>query len=431
MMVNDQALSHKYTPPMKSFIPLIRSEWRLLMFGFLMMFFSSPGQTYFIALFSGEIRSEMGLSHGEFGGIYSLATLISAGILLWSGALIDRMDLRKFAYAIVVGLAVGCLAMASSQNVLTLFLGILLLRQFGQGLMYMTSTTAMVRYLDHQKGKANALSSMGSSVAEALLPSLAIMLMLWLSWRQSWVVFAGLLLLILPAIIHYLLRGHEVRHQQYEVSLSEDDNNPSPTKYRRRQWTRAEVIRDPLFYLAMPGLMAQPLLFTGFMFHQVHLVEEKGWSLVVWGSLYLLYALVAVVVRLFAGVLIDNFGAVVLVSFAILPMGIGLLVLASSSSLLVAVIFMICTGLTSGASSTISAPFFSEKYGNRHLGSIKSLATSMMVFMSALSPVLMGWLIDRGVTMNTLAVGGAVYVFITATMAYYAYLLGKRQLAVT
>lgn len=428
MMVNDQALSHKYTVLMKSFIPLIRSEWRLLLFGFLLMFFSSPGQTYFIALFSGEIRSDMGLSHGEFGGIYSLATLVSAAVLLWSGALIDRMDLRKFAYAVVTGLAIGCLLMASSQGVVALFIGILLLRQFGQGLMYMTSTTAMVRYLDHQKGKANALSSMGSSVAEAALPSLAIMLMLLLSWRQSWVVFAVILMVLLPVAIHYLLRGHERRHQQYEASLAEDDNDPSP-KYRRRQWKRAEVIRDPLFYLSMPGLMAQPLLFTGFMFHQVHLVEEKGWSLVAWGGLYVLYALVSVVVRLFTGVLVDNFGAVVLVAFGILPMGIGLLVLASSSSMLAAAIFMIFTGITSGANSTISAPFFSEKYGNRHLGAIKSLATAMMVFMSALSPVLMGWWIDQGVTMNTLAVGGAMYILITATMAHYAYWLAKRQLA--
>ena len=99
---------------MRSFIPLIKTEWRLLLFGFLMMFFSSPGQTYFIALFSGEIRQDLLLSHGEFGAVYSAATLGSALILLWSGTLLDRIALPKFSIGLVVCLALACLVMATS-----------------------------------------------------------------------------------------------------------------------------------------------------------------------------------------------------------------------------------------------------------------------------------------------------------------------------
>ena len=56
-------------------LKLIRSEWQLLLFGFLMTFWSSPGQTFLISLFSGELRAYLGLSDGEFAGIDSLATL--------------------------------------------------------------------------------------------------------------------------------------------------------------------------------------------------------------------------------------------------------------------------------------------------------------------------------------------------------------------
>ena len=49
----------------------IRSQWRFLLFGLLLAFFSSPGQTFFISLFSAEIRSELNLSHGDFGIIYA------------------------------------------------------------------------------------------------------------------------------------------------------------------------------------------------------------------------------------------------------------------------------------------------------------------------------------------------------------------------
>jgi MFS family permease len=176
-----------------------------------------------------------------------------------------------------------------------------------------------------------------------------------------------------------------------------------------------------LFYLFTPGLLAQSLLFTGFMFHQIHLVEEKGWPLVVWGSLYLLYALSTIVMNLIVGALVDRFGAVRLAPFVTIPMGIGLLILSSSNSLVVAVIFMLCMSISSASQGTIAAPFFAERYGSKNLGAIKSLGTFMMVMMSAISPAILGWCIDRGVSMDSLAVGGAVYVALTSSMALLAY----------
>ena len=89
---------------MRSLISLIRAEWRLLLFGFLMTFSSSFGHTYFIGLFGGEIRDALSLSHGDFGLVYSAATLLSALVLLWSGSLVDYLDLRRYAYLAAGGL---------------------------------------------------------------------------------------------------------------------------------------------------------------------------------------------------------------------------------------------------------------------------------------------------------------------------------------
>ena len=417
---------------MKSFIPLIKQEWRLLLFGFVMMFATSPGQTYFIALFSGEIRADLSLSHGEFGAIYSVATLSSAFVLLWTGVLVDRIDLRRFARWVVIGLAIACLSLSISQNVVMLVIAIFLLRQLGQGLMYMTSTTAIVRYLEDNKGKANALSGLGYSFAEATLPTLVIMLLLVMTWRESWMLIAAVLAICVPLAHHFLLKGHDQRHQRYLAGIegeAEGGHGQSTEKkvYRRKQWKRAEVIRDPLFYLFTPGLLAQSLLFTGFMFHQIHLVEEKGWPLVVWGSLYLLYALSTIVMNLLVGALVDRFGAVRLAPYVTLPMGIGLMILSSSNSLLVAVIFMLCMSISSASQSTVSAPFFAERYGSKNLGAIKSLGTFMMVMMSAVSPFILGWCIDRRVSMDSLALGGALYVVVTSSMALLAYRFSLKE----
>ena len=56
----------------------LRPELKWLASGFLMTFFSGFGQTYFIALFAGELMSELSLTDGQFGSLYTAGTLASA-----------------------------------------------------------------------------------------------------------------------------------------------------------------------------------------------------------------------------------------------------------------------------------------------------------------------------------------------------------------
>ena len=255
------------------------------------------------------------------------------------------------------------------------------------------------------------------------------MALLVLGWRQTWLIVAVAILLIVPAAIRYLLRDQAQRHRQYLVELNTEHSRASKeiAEQGTRQWTRAEVIRDPLFYLFAPGVLSQSLLYTGFMFHQIHLVDEKGWPLVLWGSLYLLFSLTTIGMSLLIGALVDRVGAVRLAPFVTVPMAIGLLILSSSNSTVVAVLFMLCMAVSTAGQATVTTPFFAERYGNKNFASIKSLGTFVMVFMSALSPVVLGWYIDRGVSMDQLAEGGAIYALIVASLAYVAYRLSLSQ----
>ena len=406
---------------------IFRDEWRLLLFGFLLSLWSAPGQTFFISLFGGAIREELSLTHGQFGGIYSLATLFSAFAIIWTGSLIDRIDLRKFSCAIIVGSLIGCWLMSISENVIMLLISIFLVRHIGQGLSTLTSVTTMVRYLEPIKGKATAISQTGYSFAEAVMPSLMISLMLMVGWRSTWQITGLVMALIMLPAIWLLLKTHGVRHSNYLTQLDQNEND-TERLYIRRQWTRKEVLKDKRFYFFMPGLLAHAILFTGFIFHQIHLIESKGWSLSLWGFLFSIYASIAFLFSLYAGHLIDKYGAARLIAISPLPLGLGLLLLSVSSHTLTAVGFMILLGFSSGFVNTLSGPFFSEMYGNKHLGSIKSLSTSMMVFSSSLSPFLLGWFFDQGVRIETLTFYGFIYVILASSLAYYAYKISQDDL---
>ena len=97
------------------YFSFIRAEYRFLLFGFFMMGLSNFGQTFFIALYSAHFREAFDLTNTQFGGIYSAVTLASAICLLYSGKLIDRWRLPRFAGATLVGLAVACFITGMAQ----------------------------------------------------------------------------------------------------------------------------------------------------------------------------------------------------------------------------------------------------------------------------------------------------------------------------
>ena len=77
-----------------SYFRFIQANWLFLLAGFLLTFTSSYGQTYFISLFAGEIKTDFGLSDGQWGGIYTIGTTMSAIAMIWAGVLTDRFRVR-------------------------------------------------------------------------------------------------------------------------------------------------------------------------------------------------------------------------------------------------------------------------------------------------------------------------------------------------
>jgi len=79
-------------------------------------------------------------------------------------------------------------------------------------------------------------------------------------------------------------------------------------------------------------------------------------------------------------------------------------------------VFMVMIGISTGTSSVVSSALWAESYGVAHLGSIRAMASALMVFASALSPAFFGWLIDGGISMEAIAFGSAVYALVASLL---------------
>ena len=139
---------------------------------------------FFLGIFNPFIREDLNLSHSEFGGIYSIATLVSSLTIIWLGKKIDDFKLRNFAVFVCLSLFFAAIFMSQLSGYIHLIFAIFFLRLFGQGLMSHTSSTSMAKIFNKNRGKALAISWLGLSFGEGVLPALIINLLNVLFWKK-------------------------------------------------------------------------------------------------------------------------------------------------------------------------------------------------------------------------------------------------------
>ena len=385
----------------------LRDNSRWLAAGALLTFLSSFGQTFFISIFAGKIMETFSLSHGQWGGIYTLGTSASAVAMLWAGGLTDRFRSRALGGTFLVLLALSCLSMAVSPWAGLLPLVIFGLRFCGQGMISHIAIVSMSRWFVATRGKALSVAGLGFALGEAVLPVSFVSLMLFVDWHYLWMAAALTSLLAIP-VLRLLLR-----QERTPQSHAETDHAVGMSA---RHWTRAELLRNPLFWFMVPALLGPAAFNTAFFFQQVHFAEVKGWAHIELVSLFPLYTGAAVGAMVVSGWLLDRLGTGRLIPWFQVPMIIGFTFFALAESLFQAFMGLMFIALTTGANSTLPNAFWAEFYGTRHLGRIKATAAAVMVLGSALGPGITGVLIDAGVGIETQYLGVAAYFVMTTVL---------------
>lgn len=373
---------------MQAYLTFVRLNASWLLAGCVLAFGSCFGQTFVLAVLAGEIRSEFGLSDGEWAAIFSLATIVAALVAVWAGTLTDQLRVRVLGAGVLAGLAAACLGMASAGSVTGLVIAVICLRFFGVGMATHIAAVAMTRWFVAQRGRALAISTLGFAVGEAVLPVSMVALKAASSWRMVWVAAACVLALLVPLLIALL------RTERTPQSIAVEQPAPG---IGGRYWTRAEVLRHWLFWAVLPSLIAPWAAGTAFFFHQVHLAEVRGWSHVALVALFPIYTVSWITATMVMGWLVDRMGAMRLMPAYQAGYVAGFVVLGSTDSLAGAATGILLLGLGAGAHAAVPAVFWAEWCGTRHLGSVKAMVSSVMVMGAALGPAATGWLIDRGI----------------------------------
>jgi MFS family permease len=392
-------------------LTFIRTNSRWLLAGSAMTFGTCFGQTFFIAIFARQIMETYGLSNGDWGALYALGTTASGLMMIWAGGLADSFRARTLTTWLLAIMALFCLAMAVNSTVWLLPVVIFGLRLSGQGMLHHVAMVSMARWYTNTRGKAIAIATLGFSIGEAFLPIIVVMLLAFVSWQSIWVAAA-----VVSVVFIFLLR--------YLLVTERTPQSISKTTHavgmEGRHWDRSAVIKHPLFWLLVPFTLTPSTFTTAVFFQQVHLSEVKGWEHAQFVALFPAFTATAVITTLVYGWAIDKWDSIRLLPFTLIPLVVGLYILATYDSLLSGLFGLLALAIMTGGFATVSVAFWSEAYGTKHVGSIKALSAALMVFGSAIGPVMTGQLIDIGYSFPDQMIAYAIYVLSVCGLTYYA-----------
>ncbi|MBZ0308280.1 MAG: MFS transporter, partial [Anaerolineae bacterium] len=396
----------------------------LITFGILQIFFSAPGQTFLIALFVGPIFKELHISQSFFAGLYSAATLSAAILLNPAGRLIDRYHIRTIVKFATILMAMGCLLLGLATNVVMVFCAFFLLRLIGQGVYGLCASTLMVKSFHKNRGKAMGLITLGFPLSEAIYPTMAVLLLQSIGWRQSYFVFGFVNIFLMLPIQLYLLNRSHVVHGEFQLGETDINpqhlrGNPEQRKIRRHKDIPLNgVVRDFKFYLLIISSCLPPMVVTGLFFHQNTLFDANNWNIGMAAGGLLLYAICKAAGSLWIGGIVDRIGPLLPFSALIFLLGVGTLMAGTGGSSIQIFTYFALIGAALGFSSPVTNVVFPYFYGTKHMGSIKGLVATYRNGLTALGPLPVAIALDAGISINTILCGTAIVVMSLSTLPW-------------
>lgn len=378
--------------------------WIILGAGSFGILMSTPGQTIGVSVFTDSLIDILHLSRDELSLCYLFGTVGSSFLLPWAGRMYDQWGARSLALIASLGLG-AILGVLSLLDVLVFqwmkiesTMGIfiitsicfLFLRFFGQGVLTMTSRNMMMEWFEQRRGFATGFSNVFVSLMFSGAPIVLFYFIENYQWNGAWLIMAVVAGLIAPVVIFILFRD-----KPEDSGLKPDGEYIGKRITGKhifpivKQFNKEEVLRHYPFWVIALLLAMQGLYITGFTFHIISIFEQSGFSEAAAIRIFLPSAVIAVIVTLVASSVSDR----IQIKYLLIAKGLGasmavLGMITLSFWHLGFYLIVVGTGFMSGLFSVLTSVTWPRYYGRKYLGAISGQATMMIVFGSALGPIL-------------------------------------------
>jgi MFS family permease len=366
--------------------------WVILPAAALAIFVSGPGQTYSVSQFVDPLIEEFGWSRTAIAGLYTAGSLTAAATMIGIGWLLDRLGARLMLVGIGICLGLAALWMSNVDNKAEVYVGFAALRIFGQGSLGLIPSTLVALWFVRKRGRATAIAGLGMVASQAVFPPLIHTLITRIGWRETWVVMAIVVwVLLVPVAVFIIRRSPE------SVGLRPDGLVAPPTPVASdtshtplpqvEGWTLGESARSLSFWLVMVTAASASLVTTAFVFHQAAVFDSRGLSAGVSAAVLSVMGPMSLGGAFAGGFLADRYPNrfLLLVGQALIVVGAAFALTMSTTWQAFA--YGAVIGFASGGLITVNAVVWPNYFGRRHLGKIRGAAIAATVGGAALGPL--------------------------------------------
>jgi sugar phosphate permease len=360
---------------------------------------SIPGQTMGMAVFTEPLMDALGLSRTQLSVAYLFGTLGSAAFLTRAGRLYDRFGGRTLIVGASLGLGATLLYIAGLGTLLApfegrvrtvvafaaIFLGYLLVRFTGQGVLTSASRNVLMSWFERRRGVVSGVRGVFVSLGFSLAPPVLAALIAAFGWQGALIALAvicgGAFALVALALVRDapepcgLRPDGDVPHED-DVAVAVDG---VPLERARRSST---------FWLYSASLAMHSLFGTAITFHVVSIFERAGRTAEEAFGFFLPLSVVSITANLIASWASDRTALrpwLVLMLCGFLTACVGLVNLDAPWGL---ALLILGNGVGGGLWGMVSNITFVRLFGRAHLGAISGLNASLTVFGSAIGPAL-------------------------------------------
>ena len=383
-----------------------------------------PGQTLGISVFIDPIMETLDLTRSEVSTAYMIGTLVSAATMPRVGSLVDRFGSRA-SMALTGGVFGVVLAGAAGiTGLITLTIAFTFLRICGQGSLSLVSTTAIAPWFIRRRGLAIGIVSAVGSAIISIVPIGSAALIRSVGWRQTWLVFAVLVwIILLPIALRGIVnRPSDLGQQPDGAPEPPTDPNDPTTKATRRSLDRKAAMRTPMFWAIAGSMGVTSSIGTGLNFHQIDLLGEQGLSPIEAAANFLPQTVGVLISTLIVSALVDHVRERWLLIAAVGMLAGAMIMVPFVQPGALAIVYGLMLGSASSSARATEATVTPRFYGLNHLGSIRGVMRLFNVAASAVGPLVVS--VGRTVT-GSYGVLLVILLIIPATVAAFTFVVPR------
>ena len=372
--------------------------WIIVAVAVLAQLVAGFGHPYVATVFIESIRVELGWSLTLLSSMYTAGSALAATLMLIMGRLLDRYGSRIMLTLICFFMGLVTMSMSRVGHPAHLLAGFALIRLLGESSLGLVSLTLVSIWFIRFRGRATSLASIGLATAHSALPIVTHLLITLYGWRNAWIGL-GLIIwavLLLPALLLS-------RRSPESVGLLPDGiapatlqpgKGPQPAADEENDFTLVEAMRTRTLWLLLVCGISLPLILTGILFHHVPLMQTKGVGPQLAATALLLWGPCMVIGNLIGGVVADR----IPIRYSLAGVQVLLAAILLWTRMITApwqaFVYIFMAGTCVGLNFTSFAVIWADYFGRRHLGAIRGLVSTSMLFFSAIGALPFGVIFD-------------------------------------